>query len=163
LSRVKSKHPLVRELGDGDDPYTFDDPGMNNKTNTMEYEFQDYRLYNNIRWLWNAYLMGANATWYAPNSTTCFNHALNIAQYDVDLLVIKYMYGDVRDNMLNTTYFISNISDVSYSCLDAGENLYVYAMYKFRLFGEDWTNVMLGYLQNLLKMTLSINKINNKL
>lgn len=80
LSRVKSKHPLVaRELGDGDDPYSFDDPGMNNKTNTMEYEFQDYRLYNNIRWLWNAYLMGANATWYAPNSTACFNNALNIA------------------------------------------------------------------------------------
>ena len=77
--------------------------------------------------------------------------------------MIKYMYGNVRDNMLNTTYFISNISDVSYSCLDAGENLYVYAMYKFGLFGNDWTNVMLGYLQNLLKMTLSINKINNKL
>jgi len=129
----------------------------------MEYEFQDYRLYNNIRWLWTAYLLGANASWYAPNSTICFNNALNIAQFDVDLLMIKYMYGNVRDNMLNTTYFISNISDVSYSCLDAGENLYVYAMYKFRLFGEDWTNVLLGALQNLLKMTLSINKINNKL
>jgi hypothetical protein len=56
------------------------------------------------------------------------------------------MYGTTIENMLNTTYFTSNISEVLYSCIDAGENLYVYAMYKFRLFGEDWTNVMLGAL-----------------
>ena len=41
LSRVNRKHPIVKELGDSEhgDPYKFDTPGMNNKTNSMNYEF----------------------------------------------------------------------------------------------------------------------------
>jgi len=36
-------------------------------------------------------------------------------------------------------------------------------MYKFRLFGNDWTNVLLGGLQNMLSNIMTINKINNKI
>ena len=41
LRRVNKKHPIVKELGDSShgDPYKFDTPGMNNKTNSMDYEF----------------------------------------------------------------------------------------------------------------------------
>jgi hypothetical protein len=42
LQAFSRTHPLVRaELGDSEhgDPYKFDTPGMNNKTNSMNYEF----------------------------------------------------------------------------------------------------------------------------
>ena len=75
------------------------------------------------------------------------------------MLVIKYMYGDTKNNILNTTLFMRNISDVSYVCIDALENLYVFSMLKFELFGLDWINVLLGFIQNVLGSVLSINKM----
>jgi len=71
---------------------------------------------------------------------------MNLAQYDLELLMIKYIYGEVKDNILNTTLFLKNVSDVAYVCLDGAENLYVYFMYKYELFGYDNTNVMLGFI-----------------
>ena len=56
------------------------------------------------------------------------------------------MYGNTKENVLNTTLFAGNISDTSYICIDAVENLYVYSMYKYDLFGRDNTNVILGAL-----------------
>lgn len=61
--------------------------------------------------------------------------------------------------MLNTTLFLGNVSDMMYICIDGTENLYVYGMYKYDLFGRDNTNVMLGYIQNLLGSILTINKM----
>lgn len=90
--------------------------------------------------------MGANATWYASNATNCFNNFLNLLLYDTDLLNIKYMYANFKETFLNTTLYMRNISDVSYVCIDTIENVYVYDMYKFKLFGNDWTNVLLGAL-----------------
>jgi len=60
---------------------------------------------------------------------------------------------------LNTTLFLKNVTDVSYVCLDAAENLFVYAVYRFTLFGNDWTNLGLGYLQNTLASIFVIQKI----
>mmetsp|Transcript_32858 Transcript_32858/g.50237 ORF Transcript_32858/g.50237 Transcript_32858/m.50237 type:complete len:353 (+) Transcript_32858:327-1385(+) len=73
------------------------------------------------------------------------------------------MYGDVKNNVLNTTLFMQNVSDVAYVCLDGVENLYVFAMYKYELFGYDNTNVMLGFIQNSLGSILSINKLFQKI
>ena len=67
------------------------------------------------------------------------------------------MYGDAKQNTFNTTLFFKKISSrgpnnekiisyMSYVCIDAGENLYVYSMYKYDLFGRDNTNVLLGSL-----------------
>jgi hypothetical protein len=56
------------------------------------------------------------------------------------------MYGDAKQNTFNTTLFFKKISYMSYVCIDAGENLYVYSMYKYDLFGRDNTNVLLGSL-----------------
>ena len=72
------------------------------------------------------------------------------------------MYGDVKNHILNTTLFMRNISDVSYICIDALENVYVFSMFKFELFGMDWINVLLGFIQNLLGSVLTINKIYQK-
>jgi len=69
------------------------------------------------------------------------------------------MYGSGKENVLNSTLFLRNVSDVLYVCLDAGENLYVYSQYKYELFGRDNTNLLLGVLQNFLGSILSINKI----
>lgn len=52
---------------------------------------------------------------------------------------------------------------MSYNCLDALENLYVYSQYKFELFGYDWTNLLLGALQNGLKSIIPITKITPKI
>jgi hypothetical protein len=134
-------------------------PDISNSTNLLNYNFRDYRKMEEVRTNWNAFLTGANATWYAPNSTNCFNNILNLMYYDVDLFIVKMMYGNFKDNMLNTTLFMRNFSDVSYLCLDTGENLYVYSMYKFKLFSFSWTNVLLGVLQNSLGRILTINKI----
>lgn len=71
------------------------------------------------RGYFNAYLAGLNATWYAPNATVCMNNFFNLYQNDVEHLVIKLMYGDLKENVLNTTLFMKNISDTSYFCLDA--------------------------------------------
>jgi len=41
-------------------------------------------------------MTGANASWFASNATNCVNYALNLYQYDVDLLMIKLMYGSTK-------------------------------------------------------------------
>ena len=89
-------------------------------------------------------------------------NALNLAQYDVELLIIKLMYGDLKNNMLNTTLFLKNVSDLSYICLDALENNYVFWVYKIDSFGRDQTQIVLGALQNILGNVLSINKLVQK-
>lgn len=127
------------------------------------YKFQNYTNYEVVRASTNAFMRGANATWFASNSTNCFNYGLNLVQYDFDLLMIKLMYGNVKENALNTTLFLRNVSDISYVCLDAGENFYVYLMYRFKQFGYDWTNVILGGLQNALGKILYINQISEKI
>ena len=104
-------------------------------------------------------MLGARALYYSPNATECFDQAVKIYQYDIELLIIKYMYGNTKENVLNTTLFAGNISDTSYICIDAVENLYVYSMYKYDLFGRDNTNVILGALQNLLGNILTINAL----
>jgi hypothetical protein len=94
----------------------------------------------------NAFFAGSDSDFYAPNTTICFNKFMNIIEYDFDLLMIKYMYGTTKENTLNTTLFLGNVSNMNYDCIDAGENLYVYSMYKYDLFGRDNTNVLLGSL-----------------
>ena len=49
------------------------------------------------------------------------------------------MYGDLKNNMLNSTLFLKNVSDLSYICLDAAENNYVFWVYKADSFGRDLT------------------------
>ena len=56
------------------------------------------------------------------------------------------MYGNTKENTLYSTLFLRNASDVIYACLDTAENLYVFFMYKFKMFGYDWLNVLLGFL-----------------
>lgn len=73
------------------------------------------------------------------------------------------MYGNLKDNILNTTLFMGNISDVSYVCIDALENLYVFSMYKFELFSYNNLNVLLGFIQNGLGSILTINRIYQKI
>ena len=103
--------------------------------------------------------MGARADFFASNATTCFVNSLNLAQYDVELLVVKLMYGDVKNNILNSTLFLKNVSDLSYVCLDALENNYVFWVYKMDSFGRDTTQIVLGALQNVLGNVLKINKL----
>lgn len=107
----------------------------------------------------DAFLSGADSDFYASNATVCFNSFMNLIEYDFDLLMIQWMYGDAKQNTFNTTLFFKKISYMSYVCIDAGENLYVYSMYKYDLFGRDNTNVLLGSLQNLLGSILTINKV----
>jgi len=87
---------------------------------------------------------------------------LNLAQYDLELLIIKLMYGNLQNNILNTTLFLKNVSDLSYICLDATENSYVFWVFKIDSFGRDFTQIMLGGLQNVLGNVLSINKLVQK-
>ena len=106
-----------------------------------------FRPYGNIeeyRQRWNWFMEGANATHYAPNVTHCFNRALDLYQYDLDLLMIKWMFGNFRENMLNGTVFMGNVSDVTHICVDASENLFVWSQYKFESFGNKFNNVMLA-------------------
>jgi len=96
-------------------------------------------LYESIRKEWGSYLDGMNANYFASNATTCFENTLNLLQYDVELLIVKLMYGSVKNNVLNTTLFFKNISDLSYICLDAQENNYVFWVYKIDSFGRSTT------------------------
>ena len=44
--------------------------------------------------------------------------------------MVKLMYGSAKNNVLNTTLFLKNVSDLNYICLDAAENSYVFWVYK---------------------------------
>lgn len=130
-----------------------------NNTNSLGYEFKNYTPIEMFRSNWNSFLLGMRSDFYSPNISTCFDMSVSLSQYDFELLMIKYMYGDAKQNVLNTTLFLGNFSDTSYICIDAAENLYVYTMYKYDLFGRDNTNVILGALQNLLGNILTINSL----
>ena len=73
--------------------------------------------------------------------------------------MVKLMYGSVKNNVLNTTLFLKNISDLNYICLDAYENNYVFWIFKLDSFGRSTTQILLGWLQNVLGNVLSINKL----
>jgi hypothetical protein len=103
--------------------------------------------------------LGAEADYFASNATACFVNALNLAQYDVELLMVKLMYGNTKNNILNSTMFLRNASDLSYICLDALENNYFFWIYKIDSFGRDPTQITLGALQNVLGNVLNINKL----
>lgn len=49
-----------------------------------------------------------------------------------------------------------------YVCLDGLENAYVFSVYKYEIFGYDNTNVVLGFIQNLLGNIITINRIFNQ-
>lgn len=100
-----------------------------------------------------------NADFFAANASTCFQNTLNLIQYDVELLMVKLMYGSAKNNVLNTTLFLKNVSDLNYICLDAAENSYVFWVYKIDQFGRDTTQILLGWLQNVLGNVLTINKL----
>ena len=135
---------------------------MSNSTNSLGFTFRDYQTYNIIRESANAFFLGSDSDFYSPNISVCFNTALNLAQYDYELMVIKYMYGSTKENVFNTTLFLQNVSDVLYNCIDGLENIYVYQMYRFELFGNDLDNVFAGFLQNLLGNIITINRIFNQ-
>ena len=78
-------------------------------------------------------------------------------------MYIKWMFGSTKDNILNFTLFMQNVSDVSYSCIDATENIFVWQTYKFELFGNNFNNLMLAGLQNLLGSVLTIQRIANQI
>ena len=82
------------------------DWGSTNSTNEFGFPFLDHHLYELIRLYAHAVMAGAQLNDYASNGTNCFDYGLNLIQYDVDLLMIKYMYGDLKDNILNTTLFM---------------------------------------------------------
>lgn len=130
-----------------------------NGTNILGYTFKDYLEYQLLRTKISAFMEGANSNYYSPNISRCAEQSLNVAQYDWELLVIKYMYGNTKENILNSTLFLQNASKAAYTCIDGAENLFVFAMYKYELFGFDQTNLILGFIQNLLGNILTINKI----
>ena len=131
---------------------------MTNETNPLNYPFQDYKTFEVIRKEWGAFILGMRANYFASNATNCFTNTLNLAQYDIELLIIKIMYGNLKNNMLNSTLFLKNVSDLSYICLDAMENNYVFWVYKADSFGRDLTQITLGYMQNVLANVLLLNR-----
>jgi hypothetical protein len=164
--KVGKFFPIVAQEGEsteggGDD--TIVDPidieYFGNNTNSLGFEFKNYTPIEEFKIKWSSFMLGARALYYSPNITTCFDMGVDLYQYDLELLMIKYMYGNAKQNTLNTTLFARNVSDMNYVCIDAMENLYVYNMYKYDLFGRDNTNVILGALQNLLGNILTINSL----
>ena len=68
------------------------------------------------------------------------------------------MYGNSTENVLNFTLYLQNVSDTSYTCIDASKNFWVWGVYKYYSFGGDWTQFFLAGLQNLLGNVLTINR-----
>lgn len=152
-------HPIVFQDASSVTPANESNSTGSNNSNPFGYPFQDYKIYELIRKEWGAFLLGMQADYFASNATTCFVNSLNLAQYDLELLIIKLMYGNLKNNMLNTTLFLKNVSDLSYICLDAAENNYVFWVFKMDSFGRDTTQIVLGWLQNVLGNVLSVNKL----
>jgi hypothetical protein len=71
-------------------------PDFSNSSNVLGYKFRDQAEIDIFRMKFNAFLEGADSNFYAPNATICFNYLMNIIEYDLDLLMIKWMYGDVK-------------------------------------------------------------------
>ena len=49
-----------------------------NDTNPLNYNFMPYLDYDLTRKNVNAFLSGTNATFFAPNSSICFNNGVNL-------------------------------------------------------------------------------------
>ena len=101
-----------------------------NDTNPLNYPFQPYSIIKEVRTNGNAFLQGANSTYYSANASNCWNKVLNLAQYDTDLLIVKWIYGNTTENVLNFTLYLQNVSDTSYTCIDAAKNYWVWTIYK---------------------------------
>ena len=50
-----------------------------NNTNPLNYNFMPYLEYETTRKNVNAFLSGTNATFFAPNTSICFNNGVNLA------------------------------------------------------------------------------------
>jgi hypothetical protein len=72
----------------------------------MAYPFLPYSNIAGWRENGNQLLYGANSSYYSANASNCWNQILNLAQYDTDLLVIKWMYGNSTENILNFTLYL---------------------------------------------------------
>lgn len=49
-----------------------------NSSNYFKFKFKNSSELVIQRTYWNAFLAGANSSWYAPNASICFNTALNL-------------------------------------------------------------------------------------
>ena len=87
------------------EPEEESEPDFSNNTNVLGYKFRDQTEIDIFRMKFSAFLSGADSDYYAPNTTVCFNNFMNLIEYDFDLLMIKWMYGNAKENTLNTTLF----------------------------------------------------------
>ena len=49
-----------------------------NNTNPLNYKFMPYLEYEETRLSVNAFLQGTNASFFAPNTSICFNNGVNL-------------------------------------------------------------------------------------
>mmetsp|Transcript_13315 Transcript_13315/g.22618 ORF Transcript_13315/g.22618 Transcript_13315/m.22618 type:complete len:246 (-) Transcript_13315:748-1485(-) len=140
----------------------FGRPFTGNRTNKFDFPFQNHSLYEDARMIVTSFLRGLDSDYYSPNISVCIGNLLNLFQYDFELMVIKYMYADAKGTIMNTTLFLRNVSDVSYVCIDAAENIFVFSQYKYELFGSSGSNLVLGFIQNLLGSILTIDNLFNR-
>ena len=72
----------------------------------------------------------------APNVTHCFYRGLNFYFNELNLLRFRYRYGDLRDNVFNTTQLLQNVSNHLWVCTDAVENYIIFSARRLGEFGD---------------------------
>jgi hypothetical protein len=105
-----------------------------------------------------AILDGADMDYYASNSTECYERIINFVYYELPVFMIRLDYADHRDYMFNSTYLMRNVSNMAWTCVDAGENFYYFAKARNAEF-TGFTDLMLGFFQNMLGNVIAFNTI----
>ena len=72
-------------------------------------------------------LIGLQATTYSANASFCANRALYFSYEELDLIKMRYRYGNAEQNFFNTTKLLKNISNTAFVCVDAVENFYIFS------------------------------------
>ena len=67
-------------------------------------------------------------------------------------------YADFVETTFNSTLFLQNTTTLAFTCTDAAENLYYFTQVKAEQF-PTWTDLFLGFLQNLLGNAIRLKNI----
>ena len=94
----------------------------------------------------------------ARNFTNCGTKSIFWYYHETQTFLLKMKYADFVETTFNSTLFLQNTTTLAFTCTDAAENLYYFTQVKAEQF-PTWTDLFLGFLQNLLGNAIRLKNI----
>lgn len=98
----------------------------------------------------------------ATNFTACGNRSAYWYFFELETIQVKLRYSTAKESTFNSTLFLQNSTDTINICTDTIENIYHFYLWKRKQF-PTFSDVTLGFLQNLLANAMKLQSINAEL